>query len=198
MSTPSRRAVPVPGAGPALAEAPEPEPQSRLAVDLIEDDGDWSPFPDVERLVGDAAAAAARHPAVAARLPAGPAEIAVALSSDAAVAALNGQFRAKPQPTNVLSFPAPPGTPAATIANGTALGDIVLAVETILAEAAASATDPAHHLQHLVVHAVLHLFGYDHMTSIDAEEMEAVEIAILATLAIPDPYAGSEPAETAS
>ena len=171
----------------------EAEPESRIAVDLVEDGGDWSTLGDVAALAGAAADAAARHAAVSALLPSAPCQVAIALSTDEAVARLNGTYRGKQKPTNVLSFPAAPGTPAATLDGGVSLGDIVLAVETVLREARDSDTRPAHHFQHLVVHAVLHLVGFDHLTSADAERMEAIEVEILAALGIPDPYAGSEP-----
>lgn len=179
------------------AEA-ESEPEPRIAVDLVEDGGDWSALADVSALAGAAAEAAVGHAAVAAQLPQGPCEVAIALSSDDGVARLNGQYRGKPNPTNVLSFPAVPGTPAATIDGGVTLGDIVLAAETVMREARETGTPPEHHFQHLVVHAVLHLAGFDHLTRAEAERMEAIEIEILATLGIADPYAGSEPDDAPS
>ena len=51
---------------------------------------------------------------------------------------------------------------------------------------------PADHLRHLVVHGLLHLLGYDHIEAAEADEMEALESQILATMGIADPYAGSE------
>jgi probable rRNA maturation factor len=68
------------------------------------------------------------------------------------------------------------------------LGDIVLAAETILREAAELGINPRHHLQHLVVHGLLHLLGYDHQSEAEAEPMEALEVEILAGLGIPNPY----------
>ena len=44
------------------------------------------------------------------------------------------------------------------------------------------------HLVHLFVHGVLHLLGYDHEESAQAEQMEALEVRILQNLRIPDPY----------
>ncbi|HEX7970330.1 MAG TPA: rRNA maturation RNase YbeY, partial [Stellaceae bacterium] len=102
------------------------------------------------------------------------------------VRALNRQWRGKDVPTNVLSFPAlgatpPPGAPRL-------LGDVVLAFETVAAEAAAQDKPLADHLRHLVIHGVLHLLGFDHESDADAQRMEASEIAILAGLGVPDPY----------
>ena len=68
------------------------------------------------------------------------------------------------------------------------LGDVVLAAETVAAEAAGEGKPLADHITHLIVHGVLHLIGYDHETDAEAEEMEQAERRILAGLAIPDPY----------
>ena len=115
------------------------------------------------------------------------------LGDDALVRRLNGIYRAKDQPTNVLSFPAMklPQQPADP--DGEPIGDVVLAVETIAREASSLAIPPRDHLAHLVAHGVLHLLGYDHQATIDAERMERLETEILGRLGIPDPYAGSEP-----
>ena len=108
--------------------------------------------------------------------------VSLLLGDDAAVAALNKQFRGKDGPTNVLSFPP---------ANGPEgfLGDIALAAETIVEEAQFQGKRFENHAAHLVVHGFLHLLGYDHMNPADAEKMEARERAILVSLGIEDPYA---------
>lgn len=102
---------------------------------------------------------------------------------------LNAQWRGKDKPTNALSFPAIPwsgkGVPPPL------LGDIVLARETLVREAREQAKSFQHHLTHLLVHGFLHLAGFDHETTRDAEAMEAIERRALARLAIPDPYAVS-------
>jgi probable rRNA maturation factor len=121
------------------------------------------------------------------------AEIAVALADDAMIREANRGWRKKDKVTNVLSFPAvaPGQIPSALF-----LGDVIVAYETAAAEAEAEGKPFADHLSHLVVHGVLHLLGYDHMTAAQAELMEARESMILATLGVPDPYRGSEPLET--
>ena len=98
---------------------------------------------------------------------------------------MNGQFRGKPQPTNVLSFPAGDGAPDDFI------GDVILAAETVRREADEQGVSPEHHLQHLVVHGILHLFGFDHMSADEAEQMEAIEISILSRLGVANPYTGA-------
>lgn len=105
------------------------------------------------------------------------------LSNNTEVRGLNHQFRAKNKPTNVLSFP------DGEVVNGICqLGDIILAYETLAAEAAAQNKKLKHHLSHLVMHGVLHLLGYDHLTNATEKQMEAIEIAMLARIGIANPY----------
>lgn len=107
------------------------------------------------------------------------------LTDDASVQELNARFRGKDSATNVLSFPAPENPEGH-------LGDVALAFGVCAREAEAQGKPLAHHLQHLVVHGVLHLLGYDHMTDAEAETMEDLERVVLAGLGIADPYAASE------
>jgi probable rRNA maturation factor len=134
-------------------------------------------LPDVEILVRAAAAAALDEFFGFDEDP----EIAVLLTDDATIAELNGRFRSKPDPTNVLSFPA--ANPEER------LGDIALAFGVCAGEAEAQKKALADHLQHLVAHGVLHLLGYDHMDDAEADEMEGLEREILAGLGVADPYA---------
>ncbi len=110
--------------------------------------------------------------------------VSLLLGDDAAIAALNKEFRGKDGPTNVLSFP-----PAETGGEPGFLGDIALAAETIVAEAEFQGKSFENHAAHIVVHGFLHLLGYDHMNEADAEKMEAREREILGTLGVADPYA---------
>jgi probable rRNA maturation factor len=104
------------------------------------------------------------------------------------VRGLNARFRDHDKATNVLSFP------AGRTAQGQA-GDIALAYGICAAEAATQGKPLAHHLQHLTVHGVLHLFGYDHEQEDEAAIMEGLERRILARLGVPDPYAAELGAE---
>ncbi len=131
------------------------------------------------------------------------ATVSVALMSDAEVRRLNRDYRAQDKPTNVLSFPAletdalaafksgrlPAGMPVGVEVE---LGDIVLALETVTAEASAQGKTVADHVRHLLAHGFLHLLGYDHDHEAAAELMEAAEVDILATLGVADPYRGQE------
>ena len=154
------------------------QPNPSVSVDLIHDGGDWPEPARLAVLIDRAAVAVADRPS----LVAGALDVTVVLSSDAAVALLNAQFRGKDKPTNVLSFPAGPGAPPGT------LGEIVLALETVEREAHDDGITVTDHVQHLVVHGLLHLLGFDHEAAEAAERMEQLEIAILANLGIANPY----------
>lgn len=121
-----------------------------------------------------------------------PVEIAIRLTSDDEVHALNRQYRDKDKPTNVLSFPMYAPEELLTLEDERLpeimLGDIVLARETCLREAADKDLPVATHATHLIVHGVLHLLGYDHIDDEDAENMEALERRIMADLGHDDPY----------
>jgi len=117
----------------------------------------------------------------------GPAELSLVLAGDGTVRELNRDWRGRDAPTNVLSFPADqPGLPPET---PRPLGDVVLALETIRREAEQQGKPFADHLGHLVVHGVLHLLGFDHNETAEAEKMESLETRLLARLGIADPYA---------
>ncbi|WP_281017680.1 MULTISPECIES: rRNA maturation RNase YbeY [unclassified Minwuia] len=115
-------------------------------------------------------------------------DISVALMDDASIQVLNRDYRGKDAPTNVLSFPVeedggilPPG-------ERLPLGDIAVALETVVREAVEEEKTLAAHLTHMVVHGTLHLLGYDHELDSEAEEMETMERDVLASLGIADPY----------
>lgn len=141
----------------------------------------WAKVPGVKAAIARAIAQAARDAAAPAQ-----AEVCVLLTDDAAVRALNRQWRGQDKPTNVLSFPSAPG--AAT------LGDIVIAFETVAREAAEEHNSFDEHLMHLTVHGFLHLLGHDHQADAEAERMESLERTILGKLGIADPYAPRPPA----
>ena len=178
---------------------PDGSPTRSLACDVTVLAGDWpGRVADAECLCERAAHAALAH-VPSWNLPDGDLELGVALADDETVRALNRDYRGRDKPTNVLSFadadadmPAVPGVPAH-------LGNVVLALETLLAEAQAQAKTPADHLTHLTVHGVLHLVGYDHERGdAEADAMESLEIAILAGLGIADPYADGHAGDAAA
>lgn len=145
---------------------------------------------DPLQLCCEAIAATLRRAAPAAWLAA--AEVGVLLCDDARIRALNAAWRGRDRATNVLAFPAlelaPGRVPPRPAVAPVLLGDIVLAVETVAAEAERERKRPADHLRHLVVHGCLHLLGHDHEDDAAAAAMERLERLILAELGVADPY----------
>lgn len=114
-------------------------------------------------------------------------ELSLLFTDDAQMTSINGEWREKNQPTNVLSFP------GSDVEIGEQsdfmIGDLVFAYETVKREAVEQEKQFEDHLTHLTIHGFLHLFGYDHIEDKQAEQMEALEIKSLAQLGINDPYA---------
>ncbi len=125
-------------------------------------------------------------------------ECALLACDDEQITTLNTEFRDKPGPTNVLSWPAAdlvaktdgakPRTPSPDITGEFALGDIAISYDTCAREAAEAGKSLADHTTHLIIHGLLHLLGYDHIRDRDATLMEETEVKILGTLGIDDPY----------
>ena len=161
-----------------------------MTVDVIVEDDRWDAL-DLQGL----AATAAEESFSRLGLEASVWEVALLATTDARVAALNGAFRGRDAPTNVLSWPSeeraaaipgetpPPPDPAAS-----ELGDIALAWETVDREARELDLPLRTHVAHLVVHGILHLLGYDHQRDADATLMEGLESEILGKMGHPDPY----------
>lgn len=160
-----------------------------LDLDVLIPVAAWqTAVPDVEALCRRTAAAAFARVWRDRR----PAEASLLLADDAQVQALNRDYRGRDEPTNVLAFAALEGghpTIGEDISGPLVLGDVVIAHETTMTEAARDGKTPADHLCHLVVHGILHLLGYDHQSEEEAVTMEALEVRILATLGVTDPYA---------
>jgi len=125
-------------------------------------------------------------------------EVTVLGCDDARIADLNAEFREKPKPTNVLSWPAQelaavqdggqPTPPEVDFMGDAALGDIAISYDTCVKEADLAQKSREDHVRHLLVHGTLHLLGYDHIRDGDATIMETLEVGILGKLGIPDPY----------
>lgn len=133
----------------------------------------------------------------------GMAQVGYAISllgcDDRRIAELNADFRGKPQPTNVLSWPseergaARDGAPPLRVRPGpegmpAELGDVAVAWETCAREAADQDKTVEDHVTHLLVHGFLHLLGFDHVRDGDAALMEATETRILSAMGIANPY----------
>lgn len=157
----------------------------------------WPPATDWPALAQRAVAAALAETPHGALADAAPlVEVAVRLTDDGEVQALNRDYRGKDKPTNVLSFPQYAPDDFAMLGNTDdgeiLLGDIVLALESCAREAADKGVALADHAAHLMVHGTLHLLGYDHLDDASAAAMEGLETKALAKLGIADPYADGQ------
>jgi probable rRNA maturation factor len=161
-------------------------------IDLVIEDDRWVQLPllTLATRAVDAAIAATGAP--------DGYEVALLACDDARIAELNAEFRGKPTPTNVLSWPAfdlaplqpgdtPGGLPEASGFDDT-LGDIALAYDTCVREARAQGKTVEDHVTHLILHGTFHLLGFDHETEADAHRMETLESQTLAEMGIRDPY----------
>lgn len=163
-------------------------------VDIVLEDDRWDAF-GLEPLADRALRAALEE----LDLPATGFTLCLMACDDARIAALNGDFRGKAKATNVLSWPSEergsddeggqPDRPDPGPADDPEhLGDIAISYDTCMAEAAAAGKPAADHVTHLVIHALLHLLGYDHIREADATLMEGIEVRALARLGLSDPY----------
>lgn len=161
-----------------------------MSMDIIIEDDRWAAL-GLADLATDAANAALTH------LGLDPEawEIVVLACNDARIADLNRDFREKPTPTNVLSWPsqeraadADGGKPVLPAGPDPELGDIAISYDTCMREAEAADKPATDHITHLLVHGTLHLLGYDHIRDLDATLMEEHETRILGKMGIPDPY----------
>jgi len=179
----------------------EEPPSPGIAISVVVQDPAWVELlvqPDI--LVEQVSRAALEHRSleISSIEPPQGAELCIVLGSDDLVLRLNREFRQVDRTTNVLSFANLDSPVEAAPDAPRLLGDVVLARETIQAEARDQGKTTANHLSHLVVHGVLHLLGFDHQTDSDADQMENLERTILSRLGIADPYRHSDDASANS
>ncbi len=155
-----------------------------LAEIIMQSDA-WTDVVDVKASIHDAVSAVSELPDVL-----GPRsqEVSIVLADDDTVRDLNKSYRKLDKPTNVLSFPYPPPDLNLDDGDNPYLGDVVLAYETIAAEAETMERGLNAHVSHLVIHGLLHLLGFDHETDTEARQMEQLEVSLLAKLGIANPY----------
>jgi probable rRNA maturation factor len=131
---------------------------------------------------------------IASQLSLDPQMVSLMLCNDVDMRSMNFLHRGFDKSTNVLSFPAGddlyPNVDMPEMDGG--IGDIAIAGETVMHEAAESGIAAGDHLLHLFTHGVLHLLGYDHIDDQMADEMEALEIALLGQMKIANPYLDDE------
>jgi probable rRNA maturation factor len=162
------------------------EPRARgLKLDLARGTRAWAPARS--RMSRWAAAALGRH--------GDGREIAVRVVGPGESRELNRRWRGKDEPTNVLSFPAPPGLSKGGPRRGMPadtylpLGDLVICADVVKREAVRDGKRVTAHWAHMVVHGALHLAGYDHETGArERLRMERREIAVLKRFGIGNPY----------
>lgn len=118
-------------------------------------------------------------------MPTAGVEVSLLLTDASEICRFNREYRQVDKATNVLSFP------AQTLVEDqrTLMGDLVICPSVVEAEALTQSKLPLIHLIHLVIHGVLHLVGYDHIEDADAEQMESIEINLMASLGYGNPYA---------
>jgi probable rRNA maturation factor len=162
-------------------------------IEVILNDSRWADFG-----LEDVAQRAVVATLAALGLDAAATDVAILGCDDTQMATLNADFRDKPTPTNVLSWPEtdlspdidgdPPHAPEPDPDGTISLGDIAIAYETCVREAEEQGKPLADHVTHLIVHGTLHLLGYDHIRDRDATRMEALEVNLLGIIGVPDPY----------
>jgi probable rRNA maturation factor len=111
-------------------------------------------------------------------------EIVIRIVDEQEMIQYNEQYRRKIGSTNILSFPFDPPKGV----DSDLLGDLLICAPVIEAESQQQNKELEHHWAHMIVHGVLHLIGYNHLDELEAEEMEAIEIKILRSIKIDNPY----------
>ena len=162
-------------------------PDLEIIIELSLGDERWKSI-ELNKIAKSAASEAL----IVAEADTGTFEISILGCDDRRITELNGTFRDKPSPTNVLSWPDTdlsssgkwPHKPKPPCF----LGDIAIAFETTNREADGANISLQNHVTHLLLHATLHLLGFDHETDTDAAQMEGLEIIALARMGIENPY----------
>jgi len=95
-------------------------------------------------------------------------ELSVSIVGDRAIRRINREYLAKDRPTNVISFSLQEGD--CTGINPHALGDVIISADTALREAETADGELFERLCFLLLHGILHLNGYDHERSGEAEK----------------------------
>ncbi len=146
-----------------------------IELDLRVEDARWkSLIPELQAVCQTALEAGASQKAASG-------DVSLLLTGNDEIQILNRDWRGKDAPTDVLSFPS-------DAMDKPFLGDIAVALGVTQDDADTRGLSLPQHLSHLLIHGLLHLLGHDHKDDTEATEMEALEIAALASLGWPDPY----------
>ena len=97
---------------------------------------------------------------------------------------LNNDYRHINKPTNILSFP----LELPEFVKEDLIGDLAICADVVIKEAKEQNKSVDNHWAHLTIHGCLHLLGYDHIDTDDAEIMESIEIMLLKNINIQNPY----------
>ncbi len=158
-----------------------------IEIDVSIQDPAWENLANIEKIVSEAAINALQwailpKPAIDRDL-----EVSLVLANNDLLQVLNREYRDQDKPTNILTF-ATLDSPDFIPEGPLSLGDVIIAYETVVGEAQKDGKFITDHVRHLIVHGVLHLLGYDHIDDDDATDMETLEIRILETMGVQNPY----------
>ncbi len=117
-----------------------------------------------------------------------PVGVALTLVSPQEIQKLNKNYRNKNKATNVLSFPQHLPEELEKEQGYRFIGDIVICADIVAQEAEQQNKPLQEHWRHMLTHGLLHLAGYDHIDQTQAEQMEQLEIDILSTMNVSNPY----------
>jgi len=165
--------------------------KKEVIVDVTMQDPAWESLANIERIVKETAIKSLELAIMPKEASGRDLEASLVLANDDLLHLLNNTYREKDKPTNILTFASLDSDEPLT-EGVLSLGDVFLSYETLLKEAQEQGKFITDHIRHLVVHGVLHLLGYDHETDDDATDMETLEIRILETLGVQNPYTLSE------
>jgi len=159
-----------------------------IEIEIAVQDPQWENLASIEKVVRESAFNTLRD-AILPKVAVGrDLEVSLVLANDDLLHVLNNEYREKDKPTNILTFASLDDADEPITEGALNLGDVILSYDTIMKEAEDQGKFIADHVRHLVVHGVLHLLGYDHIEDEDATDMETLEIRILETMGVQNPY----------
>ena len=156
-------------------------------IDISLQDPEWEKIGNIEKVIHQAVERTLNTAMMPKTAIGRDLEVSIVLANDDLIQVLNREYREKDTPTNVLTFATLDSEEISTdgVLN---LGDVILSFQTIQREAQEQGKFILDHVQHMTIHGVLHLLGYDHINDDEANDMETAEIAILAGLGVQNPY----------